>query len=250
MPLQPQTRVADLAARHPSTIRVFQRHGIDFCCGGKRPLEQAAREQGLDWSALAEELEAATAESSAATASERDWTDAPLTELVEHIVDHYHGKLQEELPRLDQMAEKVFSVHGGKHPELADVLATLRRLKSELEMHTAKEEQVLFPLVERMAEMEAFGRLPDELHNVTLAMPIMVMENEHDDAAGALRSLRSLTGDFTPPDDACNTFRGLYHGLEELETDTHRHIHLENNVLFPRAAELEKRLRKEAPPVS
>lgn len=249
MPLQPQTRVADLAARHPSTIRVFQRHGIDFCCGGKRPLEQAAREQGLDWGTLAEELEAATAESSAAE-SERDWSAAPLPELVRHIVSYYHGKLQEELPRLEQMAEKVFSVHGGKHSELADVLTTFRRLKTEMEMHTAKEEQVLFPLVERMAETEAFGRLPDELHNVTLAMPIMVMENEHDDAAGALRSLRSLTSDFNPPPEACNTFRGLYHGLEELEADTHRHIHLENNVLFPRAAEMERRLRGDAGPVA
>lgn len=249
MPLEPQTRVADLAARHPSTIRVFQRHGIDFCCGGKRPLEQAAREEGLDWDALAAELEAATVESSSASATERDWSDAPLTELVDHIVDHYHGKLREELPRLDQMAEKVFSVHGARHPELADVLATFRRLKMEMEMHTAKEEQVLFPLVERMTEMEAVDRLPDELRNATLTMPIRMMENEHDDAAAALRSLRSLTAGFIPPDDACNTFRGLYHGLEELETDTHRHIHLENNVLFPRAAELEARLRKEAPPV-
>ena len=248
MSLQPQTRVADLAARHPSTIRVFQRHGIDFCCGGKRPLEQAAREQGLDWDALAEELEAATSESSSAE-TDRDWTDAPLPELVDHIVTYYHGKLQEELPRLEQMAVKVHSVHGGKHPELAEVLSTFRHLKAEMEMHTAKEEQVLFPLVDRMAETEAFGRLPDELRNATLAMPIMVMENEHDDAAGALRSLRSLTDGFTPPEGACNTYRGLYHGLEELETDTHRHIHLENNVLFPRAAELERNLRGDEGPV-
>lgn len=238
--LQPQTRVADLAAEHPATIRVFQRHGIDFCCGGKRPLEQAAREKGLDWSALAEELETAAA---GPEEDDRSWSEAPLGELVDHIVDHYHGKLQQELPRLGEMAERVMTVHGQKHPELAELLITFRRLKAELEMHTAKEEQVLFPIIRRLEEMQGKGGFPDELQGATITMPIMVMENEHEDAAGALGSLRTLTSDFTPPEDACNTFRGLYHGLAELESDTHRHIHLENNVLFPRAAELEKRMR-------
>jgi len=238
--LEPQTRVADLAAGHPATIRVFQRHGIDFCCGGKRPLEQAAREKGLDWNALAEELETAAA---GPVEDERSWAEAPLAELVDHIVDHYHGKLQQELPRLGEMAERVMTVHGQKHPELAELLITFRRLKAELEMHTAKEEQVLFPIIQRLEEMQGKGGFPDELQGATIAMPIMVMENEHEDAAGALSSLRTLTRDFTPPEDACNTFRGLYHGLAELESDTHRHIHLENNVLFPRAAELEKRMR-------
>lgn len=244
MTLQPQDRVADLAAQHPATIRVFQRHGIDFCCGGKRPLQQAAREAKVEWDHLAEELEAATHGGAEDTAQpNRAWTEAPLEELVTHIVDHYHGKLREELPRLLAMAEKVVSVHGQKHPRTAEVLTILRRLKAELESHTAKEEQVLFPLVRRMVESEAEGRLPAELQGATIAMPILMMENEHDEAAEALRRLRSLTDGFTPPEGACNTFRGLYHGLAELEADTHRHIHLENNVLFPRAANLEKSLR-------
>lgn len=248
---QPQDRVADLAARYPATIRVFQRHGIDFCCGGKRPLEQAARESKVDWSALAGELEAVTSEHAEEPAqSDRAWTDAPLPELIDHIVDHYHGKLREELPRLLEMAGKVASVHGPKHPRTEEVLATLRALEADLEMHTAKEEQVLFPLVGRLVETEAEGRLPDELLGGTIAMPILMMETEHDEAADALRRLRSLTDGFTPPEDACNTFRGLYHGLAELEADTHRHIHLENNILFPRAAELEKRLRGASAPAS
>jgi len=248
---QPQDRVADLAARYPATIRVFQHHGIDFCCGGKRPLEQAARESDVDWSALAEELEAATADRAGEPSEpDRPWAEAPLGELIDHIVDHYHGKLREELPRLLQMAEKVVSVHGPKHPRTEEALATLRRLAADLEMHTAKEEQVLFPLVGRLVETEAEGRLPEELRGGTIAMPILVMETEHDAAADALRRLRSLTDGFTPPEDACNTFRGLYHGLAELEADTHRHIHLENNILFPRAADLEKTLRGAPEPAS
>lgn len=244
MSFQPHTPVSDLASRHPATIRVFQRHGIDFCCGGKRPLEQAAREQGLDFEALAGELQTAAA---APTPEDRNWAEAPLPELVDHIVDHYHGKLRRELPRILEMAEKVASVHGKKHPELQEVLQTFRGLDREMRMHTAKEEQVLFPLIRRMAEQEATGSLPGELRGITITMPIQMMENEHDEAAGALRTLRRLTDGFTPPEDACNTFRGLYHGLAELEADTHQHIHLENNALFPRAAELEHRMRTESP---
>lgn len=244
----PHSRVADVASRHPSTVRVFQRHGIDFCCGGKRPLEQAAREQGLDFEVLAGELRSAT---EAPEAEERNWAEAPLAELIDHIVGHYHGKLRQELPRLLTMAEKVHSVHGKKHSELTEILQTFRMLKGEMEMHTAKEEQVLFPLVRQMERAEVDGLSLEEFsafgggHCATVAMPILVMEAEHDQAAEALATLRRLTGGFTPPEGACNTFRGLYHGLAELESDTHRHIHLENNVLFPRAAELEKRLQAE-----
>lgn len=240
MNFEPQTHVADLASRHPSTIAVLQRHGIDFCCGGRRPLVDAAREQGLDWARLAEELETAVA-----TPAEdgRSWTDAALPELIRHILERYHAKLRQELPRLGAMAEKVEAVHGARHPELAEVRRTFDHLRGELEMHTAKEEQILFPLIEELAAAEILGYAPEPMHCGSVSNPIRVMEMEHDGAGQALATLRSLTGGFTPPEDACNTYRGLLHGLAELEADTHHHIHLENNILFPRAAELEHRLR-------
>jgi regulator of cell morphogenesis and NO signaling len=236
------THVARVATRHPATVRVFQRHGIDFCCGGKRPLAAACDEHGVDLEALRGELEAAVAGADAG--DERDWSEAPLGELVDHIVGRYHARLREDLPRLDAMAAKVLSVHGEKHPEVLPALArTFSALRAELDSHTMKEERVLFPFVRELeaAQMEG-GPLPRACF-ASVAGPIAQMEAEHDGAAEALATLRRLTDGYRPPAGACTTFRGLYHGLAELEADTHRHIHLENNVLFPRAAELEGRLR-------
>jgi regulator of cell morphogenesis and NO signaling len=229
--ITPDSIIAKLATRHPGTIRVFQRHGIDFCCQGGRPLAAACEEKGLAFDPLRDELAAAAAGPAEET---RDWDEAPLAELIDHILDRYHQRLREDLPRLDAMAARVLSVHGEKHPETLPALAaTVQALRAELESHMTKEEQVLFPAVR---ELEAGGGAPAPW----LSEPIAMMEDEHDVAARALRELRRLTDAFQPPIGACTTFRGLYHGLAELESDTHRHIHLENNVLFPRAAHLEE----------
>lgn len=241
MEITANTHVAKIATRHPGTIRVFQRHGIDFCCGGKRPLAEAASLQGLDVEALREELTEAAA---GLADDERDWGEAPLTELVDHILTRYHDRLREDLPRLAAMADRVLEVHGEKHPEVLPALArTFHALRAELESHTMKEEQILFPWICEMERGAAGGASRGcgvaAMPGVGVDGPIAVMEMEHDDAARALAELRRLTGGFEPPAGACTTFRGLYHGLAELEADTHRHIHLENNVLFPRATQLE-----------
>jgi regulator of cell morphogenesis and NO signaling len=238
MSITPETHVAQIATRQPGTIRVFQRHGIDYCCGGKRPLAEAAASHGLEFEVLSRELDAATA---GPEADERDWSEAPLAELVDHILVRFHGRLREDLPRLAAMAERVLEVHGEKHPDVLPALVrTYGALRSELESHTMKEEQILFPWI---CEMERAatggGRGMAGVPCASVDGPIAVMEAEHDDAARALAELRRLTSGFEPPAGACTTFRGLYHGLAELETDTHRHIHLENNVLFPRAQRLE-----------
>jgi regulator of cell morphogenesis and NO signaling len=232
--ITPDSIIARLATRHPATIRVFQRHGIDFCCQGGRPLSAACAEKALPFAQLQDELAAAAAGPAGET---RDWDEAPLAELIDHILDRYHQRLREDLPRLDAMAAKVLVVHGEKHPETLPALAaTLGGLRAELESHMMKEEQVLFPAVRGLESAAGGGGQPAALG---LSGPIAMMEDEHDDAARALAELRRLTGGFQPPVGACTTFRGLYHGLAELESDTHRHIHLENNVLFPRAARLE-----------
>ncbi len=239
MNITPDTRVAEIASGNPATIRIFQRFGIDFCCGGKRPLREVCAEKQMTFGELRAELESADADGS----TEIPAADSTLAELVRFIVDQYHADLRGELPRLGQMAAKVLDAHGEKHPELLPALvSTFRGLRQELEEHMVKEERVLFPYVERLESLAASGQgLPSSPFG-SIQAPIGMMEHEHDIAAHALARLRELTGGYVAPADACNTFRGLYHGLAELEKALHEHIHLENNVLFPRAARLEEEL--------
>lgn len=237
MEITPDVHVARIATRHPATVKVFQRHGIDFCCGGKRPLAEACEEGGVELETLRGELEAAAAPSED---GEKSWDDASLSEVIDHILTRYHARLREDLPRLGEMAEKVLRVHGEKHPEVLPALArTFRALRAELEAHTMKEERILFPYIRVMEGAVERGEAAPPAPFGSVRGPIQMMEDEHTGAADALARLRELTGGFEPPTGACTTFRGLYHGLAELESDTHRHIHLENNVLFPRAAEME-----------
>lgn len=239
MNILPDTRIADIATRSPATIRVFQRFGIDFCCGGKRPLAEVCAEKQMTFGELKTALEVA-GEPPPADLPE---ADASLARLVRFIVDKYHADLRQELARLGQMAAKVLEAHGARHPEvLPAVASTFRGLREELKMHMAKEEKVLFPYVEKLEALAADGRTLTASPFGSILAPIGTMEHEHEDAAQALARLRQLTNQYTPPADACNTFRGLYHGLAELEKALHEHIHLENNIVFPRAARLEEEL--------
>lgn len=239
MNITPDTRIAEVAAQNPATIRIFQRFAIDFCCGGKRPLSEVCAERHMTFG----ELRAALESAGEPGGPEMPAPDASLTELVRFIVDKYHADLRGELPRLGQMVAKVIDAHGAKHPDvLPELGATFRELRAELEAHMVKEERVLFPYVERLETLDAEGRgLPDSPFG-SIQAPIGMMEHEHETVAQALVRLRELTAGYAPPADACNTFRGLYHGLAELEKALHEHIHLENNVLFPRAARLEEKL--------
>lgn len=173
---------------------------------------------------------------------DRDWADATLSALVDHIVSRYHETLRQELPRLQAMAAKVNDVHGSKMTETFPRLnGVLRELADELMSHMGKEEMILFPAVQELERARDEGRLPQTRFPLgALRMPMSVMEQEHEAAGNLLNTLRELTSGYQPPEWACNTFRGLYAGLGELESDLHVHIHLENNVLFPRAAQLEQ----------
>ena len=220
MTIQLDTPVGQIASEHPIATRVFARHQIDFCCGGGRPISEICEKKGLDTAAVLQEIEN---ELSATDVDADRWNEAPLPELIDHIVTTYHRALDEELPRLEFMARKVLRVHGDKAPDvLPDLVETLLALKAELEAHMVKEEQILFPMI-----LEGRGR--------SAAAPISVMEDEHESAGTALRRLRELTSDYQVPEGACNTWQALWHGLAALETDMHQHIHLENNILFPRA---------------
>lgn len=234
--IEPRKSVGQLVAERPSRARVFERFGIDFCCGGKIPLSDACIERKLDTERILAALR--EVDSSEADTDEPDWTRATLSALIAHILQKHHAYLRNELPRLAKMVAKVHDVHGERHPELAEVRQTYDGLHAELASHMMKEEQILFPLIEAMESSQSL----EAAHCGSVNNPIRMMEHEHDSAGAALARMRSLTGDFAPPEDACNTYRVLLDGLAELEADLHRHIHKENNILFPRASELEAAL--------
>jgi regulator of cell morphogenesis and NO signaling len=222
------TLVADIAAHHPRSIDVFERHGIDFCCGGRRPLGEACREHGAAVEDVAAEIAAAAARE---VPEDRVFTDAPLGALLDHIVSRYHAALREDLPRLGRMADKVAEVHGSRHPELHELAAVYRELRNELTPHLGAEEERVFPAVRRLAEPGA------EAEDVQGALH--ALEEEHDRAGTALARLRALSGGFAVPEDGCTTYRALYEGLARFERALHEHVHLENNVLFPRVVSLQ-----------
>jgi regulator of cell morphogenesis and NO signaling len=225
--MSPDTHVAAIARQHPATIKVFQRHRIDFCCGGKRSLAAACAELGLQETGVLAEVQTAAD----GPQPERDWSALPLTALVAHIVGRYHETLRRDLPVLRELAAKVAHRHGGDVPALLAVREVVEQLSVELSSHMEKEEKVLFPLIVRLASDGSESRLP-------IDAPVRAIEHEHEAVAGMLKTLRELTSGFAAPNSACNSFRGLYQMLAELEADTHTHIHLENNVLFPRAQDL------------
>ena len=210
--------LADLAVTHPAAARVFYRHGLDFCCGGRRPLADACAERGIDPAALMADI---AAEASAADADRR-WDREPLAALVAFIVDTYHRRLRDGLPDLVRMADRVEARHRDKASCPVGLASALRAMHEAVLEHLEKEEQVLFPLV-----LSGHGRLA--------VGPVHVMEMEHEEHARSLQTIRQLTNGLQPPPEACTTWRALYLGLQELEEELMVHIHLENNVLFRRA---------------
>ncbi|MGA2195930.1 MAG: iron-sulfur cluster repair di-iron protein [Bryobacteraceae bacterium] len=236
--LSPVITVGELAARMPRSAQVFEQFGIDYCCGGGQAFDQVCRARGLDPAAVLAEIER-QADPAAGAASQSDWQSTPLTLLIDHIVGTHHAYMKTELPRLDGKLEKILAKHSARHGAVLLPLAeTFRAMKEELEGHLLKEEMILFPLIRSLDEGGPAAR---EFHCGSVQNPIRVMVAEHDSAGQALGGMRQLTAGYTPPEDACNTFRAFYCGLEEMERDLHQHIHLENNILFPRAVDLESR---------
>jgi regulator of cell morphogenesis and NO signaling len=218
--MQVHETIAELVTRLPHAAKVMHRHGIDFCCGGRQPVGAACAARGLPPEVLLAEIEAAAPPGPLA----KSWDVAPIGDLIDHILVRYHRPLDAELPRLEELSRKVASVHGATHPDakLGDVRDLVVQLVSDLVGHMHKEEQVLFPWIRA-------HRKPRP------SAPIHVMESEHVTVAEILRDLRSITGGYEVPTDACGSWTALWRGLEALELDLHEHIHLENNVLHPRA---------------
>ena len=229
-----ENTVGEIAAGLPLSVRVFERLGIDFCCGGKVALRDACTGKGLDAASVIAQIQQATQPADSAT----DWQSAPLGALIDHILTAHHAYLKSQLPRLAAMLEKILTKHGDRHGDvLRPLAATFRPMMEELDGHLMKEEMILFPLIR---QLEHAGRPKNGgFHCGSVQNPIRVMVMEHDSAGEALGRLRELTAGYTPPEDACNTYRAFYAELADVERDLHRHIHLENNILFPRAVELE-----------
>lgn len=223
--------LASLVTQRPDLAPHLNALGLDFCCGGQRRLIDAIDESGLDLAETIDALQAIVASPSSPTDDSINWPDFTMVEMVDHLESTHHAYLRDALVRLDALAEKVAGVHGERHPELSQVLATFRVLRADLEPHLSNEEQVLFPLIRELAG----GAQARGGESGTVADPIAVLAGEHDRAGALLARLRSLTDAYTVPDDGCVSYQLLYSGLAELEADTHLHVHKENNLLFPQA---------------
>ncbi len=228
--------VRDLATGIPGATRIFEQLGIDYCCGGGRTLADACNRFHVSIDQVVSELESAA---QSKEGSPQNWQTESLTTLSTHIVDTHHVYTMQELVRLENLLDKVCSRHGTNHPELLSLRDIFLHLKQELIPHMLREEQVLFPYIARMEDAVTNHR---EIHPPffgTIQNPVRMMATEHDTAGDLLRELRRISSNYTPPPDACISYQTLYQALAELEADLHKHIHLENNILFPRAVEME-----------
>lgn len=230
--------VKEIVLEMPASAKVFEHFGIDYCCGGNQRLEDACKAASLNVEDVVRSLEAAgSAEHAPDDAI--DWSGQPLTSLMNHIVEKHHAFCRQEVSRIEPLLNKVIQAHGAAHPELPRIKALFSGLSKELLMHLVKEEQTLFPYISRMEEAAArgipFARPPFG----TVQNPVRMMVLEHDNAGAALHEMRGISGNYQPPPDACNTYRALYEALMAFENDMHQHVHLENNVLFPRAVAME-----------
>ncbi|NLW50571.1 MAG: iron-sulfur cluster repair di-iron protein [Candidatus Brocadiaceae bacterium] len=229
--------VGDLVTERPAVRPALERYGIDYCCGGDRPLAEAAAAAGVDLRELCAAMDAAEAD---APEGGRDWSQATLTELVAHIEGAHHAFLREAFPRIEALFTAVLAAHQARHGK---VLRPLREvfgsLRTEIEQHLEREESLLFPYVRRLEEYVRGGGRQPAVGSERIRNPVRVMRLEHDDAGQALSEMRGLTDGYRLPEDACRSFRALYDALQELERDLHEHIHLENNILFRKAVALD-----------
>lgn len=213
-----ETTLADLAVTQAGASRVFYKHGFDFCCHGYATLKEICDRRGIDFDSMVEEIRQ---EERWANDTFDRWDEKPLEALIDHILDRFHETHRQDLPRLVEMAEKVEVTHGNKPDCPHGLTERLRELVAELERHMQKEEQILFPMIR-------------DRRGALAIMPIHVMEQEHEGAGQTLACVRKLAHDFVAPEGACATWRSLYSGLADFEEELMQHIHLENNVLFPR----------------
>jgi regulator of cell morphogenesis and NO signaling len=222
------SKIGDIVARVPKTSNVLKGYRIDFCCGGNRPISEAIEAHNLIEEEVLQKLNAVYHEVKDAQAETKDWEKESYSELIDHVVNTHHAYLNTELPIISEFVTKILRVHGLNHTELSRVHRLFHQLKAEMEHHSIKEEMDAFPLIKDYEKEPKEEKLP------LLGQVITALENEHDGAGDILKEIRQITNDFELPEDACTTYRLTFQKLEELESDLFQHIHLENNILFPR----------------
>ena len=240
MLLDASKTVREFAIEIPNATRVFEELKIDYCCGGNQPLNEACRQKGLGVDTVLQRLQTAGF-AHPGTEEVSDAESLPLTKLINLIIDKHHVFTRNELARLTSLLDKVCSVHGTNHPELLSIKAQFQFLHAELEPHMMKEERILFPYITRLEAAVNENQAPPFAPFGEVRNPILVMMREHEAAGEILKTIRELSNDFAVPEDGCLSYQTLYNALEELEKDLHQHIHLENNILFPRSLAMEEK---------
>ncbi len=233
MTVEKNTSLGDLVTADPRRARILEGLGLDYCCNGHRSLAEASIAAGLDVTEVAAALDLPGAAPAEATSPERT-----NTTLAHDIVDSHHAYMWEEMPRLQALVDKVLAAHGDRHPELAEVQSTYTRAVAALDPHMTTEERVVFPAISRMEKTGASST------TASLAAPIQQLRDEHEVVGGLFKRIGNLTNGYVVPEGACNSYKAMLTGLQEMELDLHEHIHKENNVLFPRVLELEAELAR------
>jgi regulator of cell morphogenesis and NO signaling len=245
MSIDVQQTVREVALSTPAATRVFEKFGIDYCCGGNKPLAQACGEAKISIREVIDSIESAarSAQVRQDAPVADDWSTATLSDLIAHINHTHHKYTREEIARLGPLFDKVCNVHGPSHPELLEIRHDFQALAQELTVHMMKEERVLFSFIERMQESVVAGEpvIPAPFGSVN--NPVSMMIHEHDTAGNLRREIRKQSNGYQPPVGACTSYKTLFSALAEFERDLHQHIHLENNILFPRAIEMEQARR-------
>ncbi len=229
--------LGQLAAKDLRKAQVFKKYGLDFCCGGKKTVKEACREKGIDVTKVEQELQQADRMPASRPLPYTDWSPSFLAD---YIVNTHHSYVRKNLPDILAYSEKVKSVHGGRHPELMAVHKLVEDMHQEMMAHLVKEEQVLFPYIQALDKKETGNRSAWKAELGSVQQPVNLMEMEHESVGGMMEEIRRLTQNFRLPEDACASYSLLYRLLEEFEEDLHLHVHLENNILFPAALQLEK----------
>jgi regulator of cell morphogenesis and NO signaling len=238
--------IREWVVKYPQLRRIFGSYGVDYCCGGDKALKDAAATCGADLKALKGELENAIDKGPEVSGDDdKNWAQVKPGELVDHILEKHHAFLREELPHIEKLLDTVHKAHKEVHGKLLlSLKSVFDALRTEIEGHLLKEEEILFPYINRIEKSAEKNEPLPRMHCGSVQNPIGQMEHEHDNAGSALAEMRRLTSGYTLPKDACVTFAALYNDLMRLENDLHEHIHLENNILFPKAIEMESSLVK------
>ncbi len=229
--------IGEYVAKDFRTAAIFSKHGIDFCCKGNRTIEEACDKKNIDTTGLKQELNTVLATKNDSAIDFQLW---PLDLLADYIEKTHHRYVEEKTQLILPFLDKLCKVHGAGHPELFEITELFKGCAGELAQHMKKEELILFPFIKKLVKATLADELIDPPHFGTIKNPIAMMMQEHEAEGDRFVKIAALTNNYTPPGDACNTYRVTFAMLEEFEQDLHKHIHLENNILFPKAADLEK----------